>query len=195
MSTGNLSNIVAATPSSPAGGIRKGTATAVLPTSATSSIDAATWLPLGIVTDKGVTIDPKVNTKEERDWSGRVVKTIVTDSSVDLSFELYEMLALEVLQAAYGEDAVEAVAATTDHGDTVSLVFKGELPDAAPFIIDAKDGKARIRIVFPSLQITEPGQIVLSSTDTTKPALKGTAYPDADGVLFYLYTDNGATTA
>lgn len=191
MPAGKLSNVISAKPNIPAGGLLKGGPDTVPPTDAKSPLTGAS--PLGFVTDKGVNIKPTVSTTKKKAWGGSVIRVLTTDASAEMSFALAEFLSEDSLEAIYGEDNVTFTAATADHGNLVAVRFKGELPPVAPYFIEAKDGKQRIRVYVPNFQVTDQGDFAFDDNSTIDMDVKGEAYPDEDGVLFYIFTDDGAT--
>ena len=188
MALTDLQEIISAKPGTPAGGVLRGTDATVLPTDATTALDA-TLKPLGYVTDAGVKIKPNVATTEKKAWGGYVVKVLSTDVAVDTEFSLYQFLNADALRAAYGDTAVVVTPATGVAGEKIALAFKGELPDPAPYVFEAKDRDKRVRVVIPMLQVNDIPEITLDDNTTLDLPIKGKAYPDEDGALMYVYVD------
>lgn len=189
----NQTNIFASAPAVPAGGVSIVPQGVAIPTDAVTELATGT-IPLGIINEEGITLTPTVTTVEERAWGGQVVKVIKTEASVEGSIIFHELMNEDVLRIAYGEDAVVVTPATSSTGKSIALKFKGELPGPKCFVIDAMDGNARVRVVLPSFQVTEPGEIVLNSGESSKPGVTAVAQPDASGVLMYIYMNDGRPT-
>ena len=81
----------------------------------------------------------------------------------------------------------------TWHGNQIALRFTGDLPPAAPYLVEAKDADRRIRVYVPLFQVAEPGDIQFTDDEILKMSVKGEALKDENGVLYYLVTDDGAT--
>lgn len=188
MALTDLQQIISAKPGTPTGGVLRGSDATILPTDATTALDA-TLKPLGYVTDAGVKVKPNVATTEKKAWGGYVVKVLSTDVAVDVEFSLYQFLNVDALKAAYGDSAVVVTPATAAAGEKYALAFRGELPDPAPFVFEAKDRDKRVRVVVPMLQVNDIPEITLDDNTTLDLPIKGKAYPDEDGVLMFVYTD------
>lgn len=189
----DLQKIISAKPATPAGGILRGTSATVLPTDATTVLDA-TLLPLGYVTDAGSKLKPNVATVEKKAWGGYVVKVLTTDRSADFNASFYEFLNADALRAAYGDSSVVYTPAAGTVGDKIALKFSGVLPDPAPFVIEARDSLTKIRVVIPNLQITDVPELTLDDNTTLDLPLVGKAYPDENGELFYIYIEAANVT-
>lgn len=189
----DVQQIVSAKPKVATGGILKGSSDSIVPTDATTPLDS-TFKPLGYVTDAGVKIKPNVGTTEKKAWGGYVVKVLETDASAELEFSLYQFLSVDALKAAYGDGSVVVTPATAEKGQEIAIRFNGELPEIAPYVVEARDGKKQIRAVVPAFQPNDIPEITFDDNATLDLPFKGKAFPDDDGTLFYVYINDGETT-
>ena len=188
--SGDLRNIYAALPEAFGALIEIAPVGTALPTEVGDTIDPA-FTPFSILDEGGLTITPVRSVTEERDEAGRVVKTIVTEKSVDLGFAFREFLNSAALETVYGPDNVTITAATATSGEKVAVAWDGEIPPAFSAICRTKDGDAKVWFVIPNVQITEEGEIVLNSSQSIKPPVSAKGLPDGAGKSFYVYTDDG----
>lgn len=196
MTSPNTNNVLAASPAA-TGGLLKGTSASILPTDASTALDN-TFVPLGYVGDSGVKIKADVSTTDKRAWGGQIIKTVKTDSGAEVEFTLAEVLNVDALKAAYGEDAVVVTPATELKGGTVTLTFKGDLPDPAPYVVEARDGDTRIRVLVPNLAIKDLPGWQFDNSEILDAPLKGVAYPATVGaetdVLYKIWIEKDDAT-
>lgn len=156
-----------------------------VPSAATSS---------GYVGEEGITLTPERSTEDIRDWSGAVIRKILTEFDGTLSWEHLE-LSEEALRNYFGDDNVEVTAATSEHGtETKAVLNADELPIKSWFF-KMKDGPRRVLIVVPRGQVTEQGEIQFVKTDAVKLPVTLSTYPDAEGNNIYIYTTDGVHSA
>lgn len=150
-------NVLAGVPLA-TGGISMGPLGSVLPTDATTALDAG-LIAAGYVGEDGLTESADRSTEKIKAWGGDVVKVVQTDFSTTYTFTFLESLNTEVLKAVYGDDNVTVTAATTTKGTLRTVKVNAETLPHKAFVFDMKDGDARIRIVVPDGQVTEVGEI------------------------------------
>lgn len=132
----------------------------ILPTNADDALDAA-FSALGYVSEDGVTFSPNTSTEGIPAWQSLVpVRTVVTDSDFQLSFELMEWTE-NTLIAAFGGGLY------TDNGDG-TWDFQFPLPEEIgefAMVIDALDGPRKYRLVFERVQLESTGDVTFQSSD------------------------------
>lgn len=169
-----------------------GTALPSGPSAATATLDTA-FEATGYVGEDGVTQTIGRDTQPIVAWGGDEVRIVQTTHSASYKLTFLEMTET-TLKAVFGDDNVTVNEATTTLGERITaLVNNKELPRKA-FVIEIKDGDAKIRIVIPVGQITEVGDVNLVHTDAIKFEVTISCYPDDAGNKAYLYCDDGQTT-
>lgn len=187
------SNVLAGKPLA-TGGILRGATGSTLPTDATTALDAA-MKALGYVGEDGVTETQDRSTTKIKAWGGKTVKVVQTESSVTYQFTLIETLNVEVLKAVHGDANVTTTAATTTKGTLQTVKVTGEQLGHATFVIEVKDGDARVRICIPDGQITEVGDITYSDEEVIGYQVTVECFPDSNGVAATKYLDDGVFSA
>lgn len=142
------------------------------------------------VSEDGLTMTPSMSTTEIKDWSGSTVRKVLESFDGTLSWKMISTNAGS-LGVAFGEDKVNANAATATHGNQVSAALGAHLPDAQSWVFLMKDGDARIVIVVPNGQVTEVGEVTFAANEAVGWEVTLSCYPDTDGECIYIYTDDG----
>lgn len=148
----------------------------------------------GYVGDEGVTLTPERSTEDVRDWSGAVIRKIMTEFDGTLSWEHLE-LSIQALKNYFGEENVSVTEADGEHGTETIAKLNGEELPVKSWYFKMKDGKRRLLIFVPHGQVTEQGEIQFVKTDAVKLPVTLSTYPDEDGNNVYIYTSDGVTTA
>lgn len=146
------------------------------------------------VSEDGLTLTPSMSTTEIKDWSGATVRKVLETFDGTLAWTMISTNA-GALGVAFGEDHVNANAATTTHGAQVSAELGAHLPEAQSWVFLMKDGDARIVIVVPNGQVTEVGETTFAANAAIGWNVTLSCYPDNSGECIYVYTDDGVTTA
>ena len=148
-----------------------------LPTTSQAALNAA-FEELGYMDENGVAEIINQQVTNIKAWQNSdIVRKVQTEHDVTYGFTPLETNPV-VLEAFYGN----YVNASDGQVEVV-----GGLPAIASWVIDVIDGDDELRIVIPSGQLTERGQVNYVATDATKYPMTITGYPDADGVKAYQY--------
>lgn len=161
-----------------------------LPTSAGAELNAA-FVGLGFVSDDGITNDAGVETNEVRSWGGDVVLTTQESRSDTFAMTLIEALNTEVLKTFHGEDNVTGTLAAG-----ITVTANGKELGTYSYVIDMimRDNAIK-RIVIPTAQISETGEVVYADNDVVGYPVKLSAQPDSSGNTHYEYIQRTATTS
>ena len=176
------------------GGILRGAVGSTLPTDAPTAPDAA-FKALGYVGEDGVTETQDRSTDKIKAWGGDTVKVVQTEHSLTYKFTLIETLNAEVLKAVHGDANVTTTAATTTTGTLHTALITGQELGHAAYVIEVKDGDARVRIVISDGQITEVGDITYSDAEVIGYEVTVECFPDENGVKATKYLDDGVFAA
>lgn len=188
-----VQNVVAGKPLA-TGGVLTGPIGSVLPTDVTTA-PAVGIVAVGYISDDGVSETMNRDTDKIKAWGGDVVKIVQTEHSVTYEYTMIEYLSELVNREVYGEANVVATPATASTGNQLAVkVTADQLPHAVR-ILEIKDGDARVRIVLPDSQITEVGDITYQDGALIAYPVTVEAFPDANGVKAYKYSDDGKTAA
>lgn len=164
------------------GGILVAPLPATLPTSATSTPNAA-FDAAGYVSSDGVIQTLGTDVTEIKAWGGDIVRRIQTSHDLTYAFTLIETNEVS-LTVYYGDENV-----TVGTGTTAVEIKAGDLPRKA-WLVEIKDGDKRVRIVIPDGQVTDRGDITYADENAIAYELTLTCYPDSSGVKAYIYTDD-----
>jgi len=144
----------------------------------------------GYISEDGLKLTPTRNTEDIKDWSGAVIRRILTDFDGVLEWAHLELNEAS-LKNYLGDDNVEVTPATTTHGTELAGKFNGdELPIKA-WYFKMKDGPRRILIVAPRGQVTEQTELEFVKSGAVTPGVKLSCYPDELGNSIYIYTTDG----
>lgn len=166
----------------------KGTA---LPTDTAAAPNVA-FIGTGYIGEDGVTQTIGTDTTDVVAWGGDTVRTVQTSHTLTYQFAFLETNP-EVLKLVYGDSNVTVTAATVTLGTrTATLVNSATLPRKS-YVLEIKDGNAKVRVVIPDGQITEVGDVTYVHSDALKYEVTITCYPDATGNKAYIYSDDGVT--
>lgn len=178
----NKSNVSVGKPAI-AGSVFRAPADTTPPTDAVTALVEA-FKAQGYVSEGGVTNSNTASTETIKAWGGDVVLTPVTEKPDTFALTLIESLNPEVLKTTYGDDNVTGTLAA---GITVKSNIN-ELPLGVWVIEQVLNGGTVLkRIVIPSGQVTEVGDIEYKDDTAIGYPLTITAYPDADGNTHYEY--------
>lgn len=154
-----VSNVSAGKPN-PAGALYWAPLGSTLPTDATTALDAA-FLPLGYVSEDGLTNSNTRDNDEIHAWGGDSVLNLESNYSDTFQFTLLEILNVNVLKMVYGDDNVSGALAT---GITVKANSTERTAGVFVAEMALRDG-AKQRIVCPNAKLTELGDITYVDND------------------------------
>lgn len=187
------SDVLVGAPLTGTGGILVAPTGTTLPTDSSTALDAA-LKKAGYVGEDGVTMSIGRDTEKIKAWGGDTVRVVETSHEVTFSWTFLETNGL-VLAEVYGADNVTVTPATSSTGTLSAVAIKGGALPERTYVLEMKDGKKRVRVVIPNLQITEVGDTQFVHTAATGYEVTAEALPDDSGVKAYIYTDDGVTTA
>lgn len=160
-----------------------------LPASITAVLDPA-FEDSGYISEDGLTLTPERSTEVVRDWSGSVVRELLTEFAAKLAWAHLETNETS-LKNYLGDDNVSVTAASPTEGKRITALLRGTEMPRKPWVFKVKDGEARVLIVVPDGQVSETGEVAfVKSGAITWPVTLAT-YPDASGVNVYIYLDDG----
>lgn len=161
-----------------------------LPTNASGTLDTA-FGGLGFVSDAGLTNGSGITTNSVRSWGGETVLTTQENRDDTFVMQLIESLNENVLKVFHGDSNVTGTLAT---GITVTANSKDL--GTYSYVIDMimRDNAVK-RIVIPSAQISETGDVVYSDNDVVAYPITLLAQPDSSGNTHYEYIQRATTTS
>lgn len=160
-----------------------------LPASITATIDPA-FKDSGYVSEDGLTLTPERSTEQVRDWSGSVVRELLTEFAAKLAWSHLETNE-QSLKNYMGDDNVTVTAATATEGRRITALLRSSELPRKPWVFKMKDGDARVLIVVPDGQVSETGEVSFVKSSAVTWPVTLTTYPDASGVNVYIYFDDG----
>lgn len=144
----------------------------------------------GYVNEDGVTITPSESTETIKDWALNIIRTILTEFTGTIAWTHLE-LSVGALKNYMGDENVEVVEATEDHGKQTRSAVAGKVRPIKAWYFKIKDGDRRIVVFVPHGQVTERGEIPLTASGAVTLPVTLSTYPDTDGNSIYIYTDDG----
>ncbi|AYN57489.1 major tail protein [Arthrobacter phage Kepler] len=164
-----------------------------LPTDALEVVDPA-FDDSGYISADGMNLTPERSTETIRDWSGAIVRNILSEFGASIAWAHLETNEAS-LKNYFGDDNVTVTAATPTSGKQLAAQLKAaELPRKS-WVFKIKDGDNRVLVVVPDGQITDTGEVSFTRTGAITWPCTLTTYPDSSGVHVYVYTDDGVFTA
>ena len=186
-----VANVYAAAPLI-TGSLRVAPKGTTMPTDATAALDAA-FADLGYIGADGFTEKLDRVTAKKRAFGGRVIKVTQSEFNATLQLVLVESLRAEALKAVYGAANVQITAATSGHGNQVTVHKNGiKLPHLA-WVMDTADEElsAKYRSCISDGQVTTTGDVKVVHTDTIEYPITIECFEDASGDNIVTYTDDG----
>jgi hypothetical protein len=145
----------------------------------------------GFISEDGITTTIDKSYADIRDWSGRVRRKILKETTFDLEFSFlsFDIFALTEM---FGKDNITITEKTDTHGEQITVkILVDELPRKS-YIINMKDGKSRMRIVIPDGQvITESIEMSFKSGEAIILPVKLHTFPDSNEEYAQLLFDDG----
>ncbi len=192
MATVNASNIFVGAPDqASSGAVFSAAVGSTAPTDAITAL-AGAFTSSGYVTVDGVSLSADRTTTGIRDWSGKTVRTVSDETSATVTFNLLE-LSSEGAKQAFGDSKVTVTAATASHGAQLAITADGEMPEAKAWAFNMKDGVRKVRLYVPNGQVTDLPDMTFTAGDAINIPVTITCYPDSNGVLYQVFTDDGIT--
>lgn len=159
------------------GGVFVAPVDATIPTNGTAELDTA-FANLGYISEDGLTNTSEVDSEEIKAWGGDTVLTVQTSRSETFTFTLIESLNNDVLKQVYGQTNVSDGVVKHNGLERARQAFVFEI---------LLTGNKVKRIVVPSGQITEVGDITYKDGEVIGYEVTLSAYPDDKGNTAYEY--------
>lgn len=162
----------------------------VLPTDATAGTLAPAFKDSGYINEDGLKIGTNSSSTDVKDWSGNVVRSIMSEYGHSLTWGHLE-LNEQSLKNFLGDANVTVTAATSTAGTKITARFNADEMPTKSWVFKIKDGKRRLLIVVPLGQLSERGEITFTKTAAISLPITLKTFPDASGNHIYMYTDDG----
>lgn len=148
-------------------------ASPTLPTDATTPLSALDFTGTGLLTDAGMTETTKQDWKDIYAWQGNSLVASLPGKYT----QQFKFAAMQQSIFNMGLQLPGSTITQTAYG--ASVIQKAPVIDKRAWVIHGISGANLQRIVVPSGQITERGDVVWSSEDVTVYEWTVTCYPDA----------------
>lgn len=162
----------------------------ILPTDETVGLNAA-FKDSGYISDAGLKIGTNANSTNITDWSGAVVRSIMSEYGNILNWEHLEWNG-ESLKNFLG-DANVTVVNTAGAPTKITARFNGDDLPVKSWAFNIKDGVRKLRAVVPFGQVdgSERGELTFAKTEAIKLPIQLKTFPDASGNHIYIYSNDG----
>ena len=149
------------------------------------------WTKVGDVTSDGISVSLGKDTTDFRTWASEIKRTAMTSHNEDITVPIMDTTS-ESLKTVFGAGAVTTTAATSSHGNLVTVdLSQNDLPGEEAYLFLMKDDDDTIMIGTTRGQIKaiadvafQPGSLITWSPTIT-----------ALGDGWKLITDDGDTTS
>lgn len=156
-------------------------ATPALPTDATTPLNAALYTGTGLLTSDGITESVSQDYNDIFAWQGNaLVASLPGDYTQTFAFAAMQQSLVNL-----GLQFPGSTITQTAYG--ASVAQKAPVRDTRTWVIHGVDGTRLQRIVIPSGQISERGDVVWSSQDVTVYEWTVKLFPDSNNVFAYRY--------
>jgi hypothetical protein len=156
-------------------------ATPTLPTDATTTLDAGLYTGTGLLTSDGITESTSQDYNDIFAWQGNA---LVASLPGDYT-QTFQFAAMQTSVVNVGLQFPGSTITQTAYG--LSIAQKAPVRDTRTWVIHGIDGTRIQRIVVPSGQISERGDVVWSSQDVTVYEWTVKLFPDGNNVFAYRY--------
>ena len=161
-----------------------------LPADAVTALEAA-YIPLGYVSEDGVTNANSPTSEQTKAWGGDVVLDSQTEKPDTFKFTLIEAMNVNVLKFVYGDDNVTG---TLAEGIAVKANRKEQAERVLVIDMTLKNDAVK-RVVIPRGKVTEVDEIVYNDKKAIGYGTKVSASPDTAGQTHYEYIKGAAAQA
>lgn len=156
-------------------------ATPALPTDPTTPLNAGLYTGTGLLTSDGITEAIDQDYEDIFAWQGNALVASLPGDYV----QTFQFAAMQQSLVNLGLQFPGSTITQTAYG--ASVAQKAPVRDTRTWIIHGIDGTRLQRIVIPSGQISERGEVVWSSQDVTVYEWTVKLFPDSNGVFAYRY--------
>lgn len=157
-------------------------ASTTLPTDASTALDAA-YVNLGFISEDGLTNSVETDSEEIKDWNGDTVLTVISSRTETFQFTLMETK-VDVLKEVFGGANV------TETNGKITVTTNNAAYPIKPYVFEVVLTGGRIeRIVLPTGQISEVGDMTYQAGEVLGYEITVTATPDASGNATYRYIE------
>ncbi len=194
--TGNVNNVVLPSPKDlpSVGGLYIGPLSAAVPDAA-FTIDAL-MNHAGFIGADGFDDKEDRSVKAIYDWGGDTIAKPQENYGKTATFTMLEFLNPVVAKAAYKSSNVTATAATSTHGNQLSIGVTSDTLDMQTWLVDTfSPGGKRVMQFYPLGRIESKDTMKWARTDVLAHRVTVSFLPDTTGRYCYIRTDDGLLSA
>lgn len=147
-----------------------------------ADLSAAGFVPVGFLSDAGITESTAIDTEKVKSWGGTTIKVLQNDYSKTYSFTLMEAANPETLKLVYGNDNVTVAA-----DGTIQIRDTKEQRPHLTWAISVADGEVLDLAVIGDGQITERGDLQRVHSAVISHEVTLEAFEDSSGAFAHEY--------
>lgn len=171
------------------GGVTRAPLGTLLPTDATTRLNAA-FIAQGFISEDGVTRTTDASDDKIKAWGGQVVKVVRSDFSVSYKFSYMESASATTLKSIVGEENVTITPPEAGkHDGKVAVKINAKPAPRASYTLEMLDENTFIREVIPIGQISVSGDVKFTHSSVIQYEVTIEALPDSTDNNAYEYLD------
>ncbi|GGF39127.1 hypothetical protein [Williamsia phyllosphaerae] len=164
-----------------------------LPTTASDAALTTQWkaLDLGTLAEDGLSISYQRSSTKVKDFDGTTYRSLQDDFMDGFKATFLDADNLNLVKSVFGSANVSTSAATSTHGEQMTIFHA---PEQLPFqqaVVAVKSGTKRKVYVAEICQVSEIAEIKDVYNDVTKYEVTWDVYRGSDGYFLKEYRDNG----
>lgn len=144
----------------------------------------------GYVSEDGIELATDISTSDIREMNHSIVRKLLDSFDGTIAWSLIQS-DYESWCQALGEEYVEKVAATAEHGEQLHIRMGAHLGPVQSWAFCLKDGDARIIVVVPRGQVTTLDSITFNASDPISLPVTLSCYDDGTGDAIHIFQDDG----
>lgn len=156
----------------------------------------ADWRSSGYVSEDGASLSTDLSTTDIKEWNKAGVRTLLDEFTGTVTLTLIQA-DYDGWAQALGEDHVDRIPATAEHGEQLHVHIGANLPAPRGWALKMKDGDARMMVFIPNGQVASSLDITFAADQAIGIPLTINCHDDGTGSgdMIHILTDDGVVSA